>query len=71
MEGDLKFIATIYYASRRSDLDESLVLDLLQDYAYKNDRQVKEKHVKWGLDRSDPRVEIRVEEMKEVEESGL
>jgi len=61
MEGDVKVSMTIYYGSRRPDLDESLILDLLQGIAYHNDRQVKEKHIIWGLDRENPRTEIRVE----------
>jgi hypothetical protein len=64
LEGDVAVHMTIYYASRRPDLDESLILDLLQDVAYANDRQVKEKHIYWGLDKTDPRCEIRVEQMK-------
>ena len=35
----------IYYASRRPDLDESLILDCMQDKIYKNDRQVKQKKI--------------------------
>ena len=51
----------IWYASRRPDLDESLILDLLQDVAYENDRQVKEKHIYWmGVDKENPRCEIEV-----------
>ena len=43
------------------DLDESLILDLLQDVAYANDRQVKEKHIYWmGVDKENPRCEIEV-----------
>lgn len=61
MDGDVKVSMTIYYASRRPDLDESLILDLLQGVAYHNDRQVKEKHIIWGLDRENPRTEIKVE----------
>ena len=49
----------IYYASRRPDLDESLILDCMQDYVYYNDRQVKEKHIYWGLDKENPRTIIR------------
>lgn len=63
MEGDVRVTMTIYYASRRPDLDESLILDLLQGVAYLNDRQVKEKHIYWGLDKANPRTEIRVEEL--------
>lgn len=69
----------IYYATRRPDLDESLILDcmqsrtikkagtskerlILQNNIYLNDRQVKEKHIYWGLDRKNPRTEIEVRE---------
>jgi len=51
---------TIYYASRRPDLDESVILDCLQGFVYKNDRQVKKKIIYWGLDRENPRTEIKV-----------
>ena len=57
----------IYYASRRPDLDESLILDLLQGVAYENDRQVKEKHIYWGLDKENPRSEIFVWEKEIVD----
>jgi Holliday junction resolvase RusA-like endonuclease len=59
-ECDVKVEMVIYYASRRPDLDESLVLDLLQGVAYLNDRQVKEKHIRWALDKDLPRCEILV-----------
>lgn len=58
MPGRLKFIAHLYYATERPDLDESLVLDVLQGIAYKNDRQVREKHVIHRIDRARPRAEI-------------
>ena len=61
---DIKITMTIYYASRRPDLDESLILDLLQGVVYVNDRQVKEKHIYWGLDKENPRTEIIVETLK-------
>lgn len=60
IEGDVVVTMTIYYASRRPDLDESLILDLLQGVAYVNDRQVKEKHIYWGLDKENPRCEIEI-----------
>ena len=60
LEGDLKIDMTIYYATRRPDLDESVVLDAMQDLIYRNDRQIKEKHICWGLDRDTPRVEIEI-----------
>ena len=50
----------IYYASRRPDLDESLILDCMQGRIYKNDRQVKQKFIYWGLDKENPRSIIRV-----------
>ena len=61
MQGDLRVIMRIFYASRRPDLDESLILDLMQGLIYENDRQVKEKHIYWGLDPENPRTEIIVE----------
>ena len=61
MAGDLRVMMRIYYASRRPDLDESLILDLMQGLIYENDRQVKEKHIYWGLDPENPRTEIIVE----------
>jgi Holliday junction resolvase RusA-like endonuclease len=52
--------AKIHYASRRPDLDESLLMDLLQGVAYHNDRQIKAKVITWGLDKLNPRVEVSV-----------
>jgi len=63
-DGDVAVHIKIFYASRRPDLDESLILDLLQGVAYENDRQVKEKHIYWGLDKDKPRTEIRVERLE-------
>ena len=63
MSGDIKMHINIYYASRRPDLDESLILDLLQGLVYKNDRQVKERHTYWGLDPENPRAEIIIEQL--------
>jgi len=50
----------IYYATRRPDLDASLILDLLQDCIYPNDRLVKGQYLEWGLDRDNPRSVIVV-----------
>lgn len=61
VHGDVRVTMHIWYASRRPDLDESLILDLLQGVAYVNDRQVKEKHIYWGLDKENPRAEIIVD----------
>ena len=67
---DICFKAHIFYASRRPDLDESVVMDVLQAKikngivirrgVYLNDRQIKEKHIYWGLDKTNPRVEIEI-----------
>lgn len=58
MTSDISIEIHIWYASRRPDLDESLILDLLQGVVYTNDRQVKEKHIYWHLDKDNPRCEI-------------
>ena len=75
LEGPIRLTAKIYYASERPDLDESLILDVLQDQysgagkrrvlvqagVYRNDRQVREKHIRHGIDRANPRAEIEIE----------
>ena len=58
MDFDLCVAMKIYYKTRRPDLDESLILDLLQDKIYQNDRQVKVKYIEWGLDKENPRAII-------------
>lgn len=59
-ESEVSVTIKIFYASRRPDLDESVILDAMQDFIYRNDRQVREKHISWGLDRDNPRAEIGV-----------
>lgn len=59
-EGDVHVEMEIYYASKRPDLDESAILDAMQGRIYRNDRQVKSKLVRWGLDRERPRCRVRV-----------
>ena len=66
LTGDLAITMHIYYASRRPDLDESLILDLMQGVVYENDRQVKERHTYWHLDPDCPRAEIEVFFIPEV-----
>lgn len=60
IEGDVRLDIKIFYRTRRPDLDESLILDLLQGRVYVNDRQVKERHAYWGIDKDNPRAEITV-----------
>ena len=61
--GDVGVEMTIYYCTRRPDLDESVILDCMETYIYKNDRQVKEKIIRHGLDKENPRAVIRVYEL--------
>lgn len=68
--GDVHLDIDIYYMSRRSDLDETLVLDLLQGRIYENDRQVRSRRTRWGLSPLDPRVEIHVRLMESGDRAG-
>ena len=60
IECDVAAHITIHCKTRRPDLDESVILDCLQGVAYKNDRQVREKHIYWALDREEPRATVRL-----------
>jgi hypothetical protein len=51
----------IWYRTELPDLDESLVLDVMQGRIFTNDRQVREKWIKHGIDRANPRAEITVQ----------
>ena len=85
LEGPVRVTLRIWYASERPDLDESVVLDVLQDRwgrtkpqnpivpghrvllqpgVYRNDRQVREKHIFHGIDRANPRVRVEVEALQ-------
>ena len=64
---DVEVEMTVFYASRRPDLDESVILDCMQAFIYKNDRQVKRKVITWGLDKENPRAEITVRLMEQLE----
>lgn len=59
---DVRVELMIHYASRRPDLDESVILDAMQGIVYVNDRQVKQRMAYWGLDKDMPRAVIRVVE---------
>lgn len=77
-QGPVKVTMRIFYRSNQSDLDETLILDILQARfsgkgkdrklsrrgVYLNDRQVKEKHIYHHLDKANPRAEIEVEELE-------
>jgi len=75
LTGAVAATITIWYASERPDLDESIVLDIMQDRyrkdesgarvllqagVYRNDRQVREKHIFHGIDRANPRADIEI-----------
>ena len=60
IDGDVLLFCHIFYATRRPDLDESLIMDCLEGKAYKNDRQIKAKIILHGLDRAAPRTEIKI-----------
>lgn len=55
---DIAAYIKIFYTSYKPDLDESVVLDGLQNRIIKNDRQVKLKVVSHGLDKENPRAHI-------------
>lgn len=57
---DVVLVLRMHYASRRPDMDESVLLDAMQGFVYVNDRQVKERHTYWALDPKNPRVEVEV-----------
>lgn len=77
LAGPVRVTMRIFYASERPDLDESLILDVLQDRysgkapnrilvqagVYQNDRQVREKHVYHAIDRKNPRTEVIVQSL--------
>ncbi len=63
--GDLAVHIRVFYASRRPDLDESVILDGMQGLIYENDRQVKEKHIFHALDKTNPRSEIVITRLSE------
>lgn len=80
LTGRIRMRLVIYYATELPDLDESLILDVLQDRTklvthdlsgkkervliqrgiYKNDRQVRERHVYHRIDKKNPRAEITI-----------
>ena len=69
LQGDLHMQAVIYYPSRRSDLDESLIMDAMQGLIYVNDRQVRMKTILGKVDSQRPRVEITVIPMVDYDDT--
>ena len=68
--GDLSLTIHIWYASRRPDLDDAVILDSLQGLIYVNDRQVKERHLYWHLDRLNPRSKIIIESLDDADDAA-
>ena len=66
---DLIVCMKIFYKTRRPDLDESLILDLMEGKIYKNDRSIKLKYIEHGLDRECPRCLIVVAPLEKKEEA--
>ena len=74
LDCDVSATIKIYYASRRPDLDPSVIFDVMQakfkgsgkyrtlvrSGIYLNDRQVKEMHIYHGIDKENPRAEIEI-----------
>ena len=72
LEGDVSILLDVYYASRRPDLAAmDIVMDLLQDVAYLNDRQVKASQSLWNLDKENPRVRIRIRTLEKDCSTGI
>lgn len=66
LKGSLRLDCIIYYPSRRSDNDPSLLMDILQKAGvYENDRQIDILHSEKRLDTLNPRVVFTVYETEE------
>jgi Holliday junction resolvase RusA-like endonuclease len=58
----VKLTITIWYKSKRPDLDITLIMDILEKAnIYQNDRQVYEQHIYKRFDKTNPRTDIKVE----------
>ena len=64
LTGPLRTNVSVWYPSRRQDLDCALVYDLMQEAGLiENDRQIIEKHEYGHMDAANPRVEILIEKI--------
>src|SRR3990172_11668898 len=65
IEGKLAFTGHFFYRTERPDLDASLVFDCLQKAGViRNDRQIRAQHIYHGIDKDNPRAEIRLESLE-------
>jgi Holliday junction resolvase RusA-like endonuclease len=56
-ECDVVLFASVYYSTRKSDLDHALLSDCIQASGFiRNDRQIREYHVVGKIDKYQPRV---------------
>lgn len=61
----LRATVTIWYPSRRQDLDAELIFDLLQKaHVVMNDRYIRQKFLTAEVDPKNPRCEILIQEIK-------
>ena len=66
IDGDVRLDITIWYKTRRPDLDPSLIMDLLQKVGViHNDRQIKEIHAIHRIDRENPRSSMKITKILE------
>lgn len=73
-QGYVSLECHVWYASRRPDLDISLIQDILErNGVYKNDRQVAEIVALKYIDKENPRIIVRVKEIdnEKLRNTGL
>ena len=72
IEGDVELGVVVWYATRRPDLDVSLIMDLLQDAeVIVNDRQIKIIRAYHQLDKENPRSLVAVRKLSDSLTSRL
>ncbi len=78
IEGKCRITLRVFYANEQSDLDPSLIFDILQDRwkrhgeqriliqpgVVRNDRQFREQHLYHGIDKKNPRTEVEIEPLE-------
>ena len=69
VHGALRFEAWYYFGRRGADVSNrsKLLLDILQGFAYHNDRQIVQEIAHKRLDHRNPRVELEVTSAVEIE----
>lgn len=64
LTGDVGVEINVWYATKRNDLDPSIIFDVMQKAGvYNNDRQIVEMHLFKQWDKSNPRSEVMVYEL--------